>query len=84
MIDSGLSENEIHQVQNEIEKMEDSEDHQVGNFTIVHQSKKTPFTINAFQDSPEAIDLYGDTDPELAKQIQEEMSKHGEELEGGD
>lgn len=83
LVDSGFSENEIRQVQKEIEKMEDGDDYEVGRFDIVYQNKETPFILTAFIDSPEAVDLYIDTDPELANEIQQEMEKFAEEMEEG-
>lgn len=83
LVDSGVAESEIYQVQEEIKKMEDGDDYEVGRFDIVYQNKETPFILNAFIDSPEAVDLYIDTDPKLAEQIQEEMEKFAEEMEEG-
>lgn len=83
LVDSGFAESEIHQVQRELAKMEDGDDYEVGGFDIVYQNKETSLIINAFIDSPEAVDLYIDTDPGLAEQIQQEMDKFAEEMEEG-
>lgn len=83
LVDSGFAKSEIDQVRKVLEKMEDDDDLEMGRFDIVYQNKETPFIINAFMDSPETIDLYIDTEPELANQIQEEMIKFAEEVEEG-
>ncbi|MTH55342.1 hypothetical protein GKZ89_18265 [Bacillus mangrovi] len=82
-IDEGFSGPEIKEIQNKIEGMEHEEELEAGSFDIVYQRQKTKLMISVFMDSPGSPDLYIYTDPELAGQIEEEMSRFADEMEEG-
>ncbi|WP_084783225.1 hypothetical protein [Bacillus dakarensis] len=85
ILDSGLSQNEIHTIQSEINTMkEDHEEKDMGTYSVVFKGQPTKIRIQAeihIEDVDKEVVLYMYSTQELVDVIDEEMMKIEEERE---